>query len=108
MGNAFQLNDLPWQPVRPALASGVFGRTLLDSDTKVVYTRVEAGGGFAPHVDPYGHLMYVLSGSGLALSGGSEYLLTSGLVLQIPAGEEHSYRNTGSDQLVLISLNLPA
>jgi quercetin dioxygenase-like cupin family protein len=108
MGTAFQLNDLPWTPVRPALTSGVFGRTLLDTGTKMVLTRVEPAGGFAPHVDAYGHLLYILSGSGLAVSGGSEYQLAPGLVLQIPAGEQHSYRNTGLDQLVLISLNLPA
>ena len=107
MSTAFQLNDLPWTPVRPALTDGVFGRTMLDTGTKVVLTRVEPGGGFAPHVDPYGHLMYILSGSGLAISGCNEYPLAPGLVLQIPAGEEHSYHNTGSDQLLLISLNLP-
>jgi quercetin dioxygenase-like cupin family protein len=108
MADVFDSNDLPWQPVRPALTSGVFGRTLLDAGTKMVLTRVEPDGCFAPHVDPYGHLMYVLSGSGLATSGGGAYPLAPGTVLQIPAGEEHSYRNTGADQLVLISLNLPA
>ena len=107
MSQAFQLNDLAWEPVRPALTSGVFGRTMLDAGTKMVFTRVEPGGGFAPHVDPYGHLMYVLSGTGLAVSGGREFQLAPGIVLQIAAGEEHSYRNTGSDQLVLIALNLP-
>ena len=108
MSTAVQLDNLPWQPVRPALTTGVFGRTLLDGATKMVYTRVEPGGGFAAHVDPYGHLMYVLSGSGLAVSGGSEYQLVPGSVLRIEPGEEHSYRNTGAEQLVLIALNLPA
>jgi quercetin dioxygenase-like cupin family protein len=108
MSQAFQLDDLAWVPVRPALTSGVFGRTLLDGATKVVFTRVDPEGGFAAHVDPYAHLLYVLSGTGLATSGGQEYPLLPGLVLQIDAGEEHSYRNTGPDQLVLLSLNLPA
>ena len=108
MSSAFLLDDLDWQPVRPALTTGVFGRTLLDADTKMVLTRVEPGGEFAAHVDPYGHLFYVLEGSGLALSGGGEYRLRPGLVLQIAAGEEHCYRNTGADTLLLISVNLPA
>jgi quercetin dioxygenase-like cupin family protein len=108
MTKAFHLDDLAWEPVRPALTSGVFGRTMLDTGTKMVFTRVEPGGEFAPHVDPYAHLFYVLSGCGIALSAGSEYQLTPGLVLQIPAGEKHSYRNTGAELLVLISLNLPA
>jgi quercetin dioxygenase-like cupin family protein len=68
---------------------------------------VEPGGAFAAHVDSYGHLLYVLSGSGLAVSGGREFQLASGVVLQIAAGELHSYRNDGPDQLLLITLNLP-
>jgi quercetin dioxygenase-like cupin family protein len=108
MSHAFHLDDLAWEPVRPALTSGIFGKTLLDTGTKMVLTRVEPGGEFAGHVDPYGHLFYVLSGEGLALSGDREYPLKPGTVLQIPAGENHSYRNTGSEHLVLLSLNLPA
>jgi quercetin dioxygenase-like cupin family protein len=108
MSAAFQLNELPWEPVRPALVTGVFGRTMLDAGTKMVYTRVEPDGGFALHVDSYGHLLYILSGSGVARAGGSEYQLSPGLVLQIKGGEEHSYRNTGSEDLVLIALNIPA
>ena len=108
MSSSFQLNDLPWEAVRPALTSGVFGRTLLDTATKIVLTRVEPGGGFAPHLDRYGHLMYVLSGSGLAVCSGCEFPLAAGIVLQIAAGEEHSYRNTGPEPLVLIAVNLPA
>ena len=108
MSTLFQLDDQPWNPVRPALTSGVFGKTMLDAATKVVLTRVEPGGGFAAHVDAYGHLLYILSGTGLAVSGGCEYPLTPGTVLQIDAKEVHSYRNTGADPLVLISLNLPA
>jgi quercetin dioxygenase-like cupin family protein len=108
MSAAFQLDELAWEPVRPALATGVYGRTMLDAGTKMVYTRVEPGGGFAAHVDAYGHLLYVLSGSGIAGAGGSQYQLTPGLVLQVSAGEEHSYRNTGPDELELISLNVPA
>jgi mannose-6-phosphate isomerase-like protein (cupin superfamily) len=108
MSRALQSNDLPWEQVRPALTSGVYGRTLLDKGTKVVYTRVEAGGGFAAHVDPYRHLLYILSGSGTAHAGGVDYRLEPGVALEIEAGEEHSYRNTGPDPLELISLNLPA
>lgn len=108
MSSAFQLNELAWETVRPALATGVFGRTMLDAGTKVVYTRVEPGGGFASHVDPYGHLLYILSGSGVATAGGLDYRLEPGTVLEIAAGEEHAYRNTGPKELELISLNLPA
>ena len=107
MSAATWLSELPWEPVRPALTSGVSGKTLLDAGAKMVFTRVEPGGGFAAHVDPYGHLLYILSGSGVAGAGGAEYQLAAGLVLAIEAGEEHYYRNTGAQPLELISLNLP-
>ncbi|HJV65835.1 MAG TPA: cupin domain-containing protein [Geomonas sp.] len=108
MSNAIKLDDLPWTPVRPEIATGISGKTMLDTATKMVYTRVEAGGGFAPHVDGYDHLMYILNGRGVAVAGGIEYRLEPGLMLEIEAGEEHCYRNTGSDLLELLSLNVPA
>jgi quercetin dioxygenase-like cupin family protein len=107
MSTAIQLSDLEWKPVRPAITTGVYGRTMLDARTKMVYTRVEPGGGFTAHVDSYGHLLYILSGTGVAEAGGEEYRLEPGLVIQIAPGEEHSYRNTGQYVLELISLNLP-
>ena len=107
MSSATHLNDLPWETVRPALATGVAGRTLLDAGTKVVYTSVEPGGGFAQHVDRYAHLLFVLKGEGVAGAGDVEYRLEPGVVLRIDAGERHFYRNSGSDPLELISMNLP-
>jgi mannose-6-phosphate isomerase-like protein (cupin superfamily) len=108
MSTAIRLEDLPSTPVRPEIANGITGKTMLDSATKMVYTRVEPGGGFAPHVDAYDHLMYIVSGSGIAVAGGVDYQLEPGLMLEIEAGEEHCYRNTGSDVMELISLNIPA
>ncbi|MBJ6727675.1 cupin domain-containing protein [Geomesophilobacter sediminis] len=101
------LDELPWVPVRPGVATGVFGKTLLDGATKIVLTRVEPDGGFATHVDRYGHLMQVLEGEGVATVGAQEYAMSPGIVLRIPAGLPHSYRNCGAGYLVLLSVNLP-
>ncbi|GFO54325.1 hypothetical protein GMSM_13320 [Geomonas sp. Red276] len=103
-----KLDDLPWEPVRANLTTGVWGRTLLDGDTKAVYTRVEPGGEFRPHVDRYGHLMLVLSGSGTAHVAGKDLVLEAGTVVGIDPGELHSYRNTGEEYLVMVTLNLTA
>jgi quercetin dioxygenase-like cupin family protein len=106
MSSARQLSELEWEPVRPSLASGVYGRTMLDAGVKMVYTRVEPGGEFPPHVDRYGHLFYILKGTGVAGAGGEEYQLVPGLLIKVEAGERHFYRNTGTEELELISMNL--
>jgi mannose-6-phosphate isomerase-like protein (cupin superfamily) len=74
---------------------------------KVVLTRVVAGRSFASHRDEYGHLFYVLSGEGVVHIGEREHTAGAGLAIRILPGEEHSYRNTGTDDLLLISMNLP-
>ena len=107
MGELIATDSLEWQPVRPDLAQGVFGKSLLNDGVKVVLTRVVPGGRFSPHRDPYGHLFYVIAGEGLVRIGGSEQRLEAGLAVRIEPGEEHSYTNTGSADLMLLSLNLP-
>ncbi|HEX9078288.1 MAG TPA: cupin domain-containing protein [Desulfuromonadaceae bacterium] len=107
MERFIEAESLEWQPVRPDVARGVFGRTILDGGTKMVVTRVEPGGAFAPHRDGYGHLFYFLAGSGIVGVGQEETPARPGLVARVAAGEVHWYRNTGSDDLVLISVNIP-
>ncbi len=107
MGQVFAVDDIPWEPVRPDVATGVAGRTLLADGVRIVLTRVAPGGGFAAHRDAYGHLLQVLAGTGVVGLAGREYPAGPGLVVRIDAGEEHYYRNTGSDDLTLLSVNIP-
>ncbi len=104
----FSASDLEWQPVRPQITREVFGKSLLDEKVKVVLTRVAPGGKFAEHADRYGHLFYFLSGEGIVRVDGEECEARAGQVFQISPGQMHSYENTGSDDLLLISMNLPA
>jgi mannose-6-phosphate isomerase-like protein (cupin superfamily) len=108
MGKVIEISSLPWQLVRPNLAQGVEGKTLLADGFKVVLTRVAAGGRFTHHRDGYGHLFYFLSGQGLVSLGEERLEVGPGVVVQVEAGELHAYKNTGREDLVLISINLPA
>lgn len=56
---------LEWQPVRPDVARGVYGKTLLADGVKVVLTRLAPGARFSMHRDSYDHLFYFLGGEGL-------------------------------------------
>lgn len=107
MNQAFDSASLDWQPVRPNITRGIFGKTLLDGKTKVVLTRVTPGGKFETHCDNYAHLFYFLSGTGVVHIEEKQFDARAGLTVQIAAGQAHAYENTGADDLVLISMNLP-
>ena len=106
MSQVIQDSTLEWQPVRPEVTHGIVGRTLLADGPKVVLTRVMPGGEFKVHRDKYGHLFYFLSGEGILRVNDQEYAAKSGLVARVLPGEPHAYACTGSQDLVLISLNL--
>ncbi len=107
MSHVADISALSWQPVRPEVARGVFGKTLLADGVKIVLTRVEPGGEFSLHRDDYGHLFYFLGGEGTCRVGPEEYKAGAGLVVRVTAGEAHAYANTGTEDLLLISVNIP-
>jgi mannose-6-phosphate isomerase-like protein (cupin superfamily) len=107
MGDFLEAASLDWRPLRPDVAHGVFGATLLENGTKMMLVRVAAGGGFAAHRDGYGHLFYFLSGEGIVRVEEREEHTTPGLVVRVAAGESHSYENRGTSELILISVNVP-
>jgi mannose-6-phosphate isomerase-like protein (cupin superfamily) len=107
MGKVLETDSYPWQPVRTGLAQGVEGKTLISDGFRVVLTRVAPGGRFTHHRDDYGHLFYIVTGQGL-VSLGEEWLeVGPGMAVEVDAGELHAYKNTGREDLVLISINLP-
>ncbi len=108
MSKVFDETELTWQPVRPEITQGVLGKTLLADGTRVVLTRVVPGGEFQAHHDTYGHLFYVLAGRGTLRLQDQTIELYAGRVVQIAAGEMHAYANDGNQDLMLLSLNLPA
>jgi quercetin dioxygenase-like cupin family protein len=107
MARVFDSVDADWLPVRPDVASKVLGATLLRQGVTMQLVRVAPGGGFAPHRDSYGHLFYFLAGEGTMTVADQEYLARPGLVAEVAPGELHAYTNSGSDELRLISVNIP-
>ena len=108
MGQVSDVAALEWQPVRPDVARGVYGKTLLADSVKVVLTRVAPGGRFSTHRDDYAHLFYFLGGEGVVWVGEERFQARAGLVVRVAAGIAHAYENTGTEDLTLISINLPA
>lgn len=107
MSDLFDISTREWKPVRPEVTNGVFGKAMLDGNVKVVLTRVVPGGKFKVHADKYAHLFYFLSGEGAVWVGEQKSDAHAGVVVQIDAGVAHAYENTGKEDLVLVSMNLP-
>lgn len=108
MGEVLDSDMLEWQAVRPDVSRGVDGKTLLAGDVKVVLTRVAPGGKVASHKDDYAHLLYFLRGEGLVWAGENRASARAGLTVRVPPGEPHGYENTGTEDLMLIAMNVPA
>jgi mannose-6-phosphate isomerase-like protein (cupin superfamily) len=106
MSEIVDIEQLGWEPVRPEITRDVYGKTLMDQGVKAVLTRVAPGGRFSVHRDRYGHLFYFISGEGAGRVGEKEFKVQPGLVVRVQAGEPHSYENTGTADLMLISLNI--
>lgn len=108
MAEFIDTESLESRPLRPELAAGVTGRSLLSSPFLVMtLTRVEPGGSFQAHRDAYGHLFLVLSGRGEVQAGNQRRLVGPGQIVRIAPGEEHGYSNPGPADWLLISCNLP-
>lgn len=106
MGRHFFSQTLEWKPVRPDITTEVYGKILLEGPVKIVLTRVGPGGKFASHRDDYGHLFYFLEGKGRVSIEENTFEAVPGLIVDIPAGEMHSYVNDGEEELLLISVNI--
>ncbi len=107
MGEAFDVASLEWEPVRPDVTHGVYGKTLLADGVKIVLTRVAVSGRFDMHQDNYRHLFYFLSGDGLVWIQNKRFKAVPGLVVRVTTDEPHAYENKGNQDLILISVNIP-
>ncbi len=107
MGEFRDPSSIEWQPVRPDVARGVFGKALLSDPVRIVLTRVAPGGAFTEHRDGYGHFFFFLSGTGRVRVGERCEDVGAGAAVRVKAGQAHSYENTGASDLTLLSVNLP-
>ena len=112
MGKVFSVDDIAWSDLRglPG-ARGFEFKALTDDDYTKAYSgelvRLEPGDHSVPHVEPWSHLLYFLSGTGDITIDGDVSAVRSGTVCQVSAGEKHSLRNLGSDDMLLLTIYDP-
>ena len=66
--------------------------------------RLEPGDHSVPHIEPWSHLLYFLSGTGDVTINGETQPVATGTVCQISAGQKHSLRNLGKDDMDIVPL----
>jgi quercetin dioxygenase-like cupin family protein len=112
MANVFSVDDLGWKDLRglPGARGFEFKALTDDAYTKAYsceLVRLEPGDHSVPHVEPWSHLLYFLSGTGDITIDGSTSPVRTGTVCQVRAGEKHSLRNLGADDMVILTIYDP-
>jgi quercetin dioxygenase-like cupin family protein len=109
MADLLNLSELSWEPFG-GKTQGIFRKSMssmaFPSRFKGSLTLAKPGGDFPEHVDPYTHIFYIMEGEGEASIEGEKIPLRKGIVLTVPAGKKHGYKNVGTGDLLLITLNI--
>jgi mannose-6-phosphate isomerase-like protein (cupin superfamily) len=103
------LDDKNWRKIREDVTNKVYGKDLHSktlSDIPILLIKVEPGGTFPEHVDTWSHVFYFLKGEGIATLGDNSFVVKENIVVEVPAGIKHSYKNTGTNDLFLITLKI--
>ena len=105
------ITDQEFVATRKDLTKGVYGLPLVSKDlsiTKVTLTKVTPNGEFSTHIDEYHHIFYFIKGQGVGQLGNEEYSIKPGRIVEIPVGTPHGYRNTSTETMLLITMNILA
>ena len=80
-------------------------RMYMDQEGKIIPCRIHAGGSIGMHGHPTSDdISYILSGTGKAVCDGQEEILSPGTCHICKKGSEHSIINTGSEDLVMLTV----
>ena len=108
---SFNVMEGDWEDFVKGNAKGIHSKDVDPTGLIKAFTvklmKVEPNGEFPPHIDPYSHLFYLLSGVGEGRLGENVYTMTKGHVMIVEAGATHGYRNSSTEDLYLLTLNIP-
>ncbi len=112
MERVFSVEDMPWADLKglPG-ARGFEFKSLTDRTYTTAYScelvRLDTGDHSVPHIAPGSPLLYLLNGTGDVTIDGKTSPLRSGTVCQVRAGEKHSLRNRGGDDMLILAIYDP-
>jgi quercetin dioxygenase-like cupin family protein len=106
--------DITFKTLNSSTSPGVgfgFTQSVIDADYTEHYSaqlgKIGPGGLSKPHVDPYNHAFYFISGTGTVTVGKQSWLLKPGTIVKIPSGLTHGFANTGADDLTFLVIYDP-
>lgn len=83
----------------------ISAKMFVDEQGKIIFTKIHYGGSIGLHKhETSDDINYVISGEGKAVCDGKEEILSAGTCHICKKGSEHSITNTGSDDLVLLTV----
>jgi len=102
-------DDVPAETVEEEGARGVQIRLLIHQAQGApnFYMRqfnIAPGGHTPEHTHPWEHEVYVLCGGGTVLSPDGEKPIAAGDCVYVAPGENHQFRNPGSEELKILCL----
>jgi len=106
----YDLHLKDWSKIREELTERVYGKSLIPKEwtnVTISLTKLDPKGEFRNHIDSYHHVFYFLKGVGVGYINNEEYEIKPELVVEIPAGIAHGYKNTGKEELILLTINIP-
>lgn len=77
----------------------IFGADQITSEFTAGVADLGPGGWLGHHRHEPSEVYYVLSGAGIVVVDGEEYLVSAGKAVYIPSNSEHGIRNSGDDPL---------
>ena len=97
------------KPVTVPGARGVEIRVLISKDDgaptfAMRMFEVQPGGHTPLHRHPHEHEVFVLEGTGVVVHEGKEHRLAPEVVVFVPGGDEHCFKNTGNSLLRFLCL----
>lgn len=103
-----QLADQPWEKgISPTISQKpMWTRADSNSHAQTMLVKMAPGGTSPAHRHPHPQLFYVISGTGVARLDGVEHALKPGSVVRVFNGELHDFVNTGSEELVMIEMQI--
>jgi mannose-6-phosphate isomerase-like protein (cupin superfamily) len=110
----FSYDQMPWRDVRALLGARGFEFKALVCD-EPEYTsayscelvRLDPGDHSVPHVEKWNHTLIFLSGTGDVTIKERTWEVMPGTVAKVRAGERHSLRNLGSDEMLVMTIYDP-
>ena len=76
-----------------------------DDSYRIIPTRIHPGGAIGKHTQESGdELNYIISGTGMAVCDGIEEKLSPGVMHICPQGSEYEIKNTGGEDLVMLTV----